>query len=367
MQSTSGCGIPAQLPADEATRLRALDAYDILDSLPEQSYDDIVTLASQICGVPIALISLIDSERQWFKARVGLETAQTPRELAFCAHALLNPAEIMEVPDATLDPRFAANPLVTGEPGIRFYAGAPLVTPSGSALGTLCIIDRMPRRLTHAMAKALQALARQVVRLLELRRALAELEALSRAQQDRQQQLEATQTRLDQVILELAEQTMTDSLTGLKNRRAFDQIMAEESSRLERTHSSLALIMLDIDGFKRFNDEFGHVHGDEALQQVARALQSQARAYDRVARYGGEEFAIVLPDTGIADALRVAERIRQEVRDAHWTRRPVTISLGVAVASVAKDCHTLVDRADKALYQAKQAGRNRVVCSNELA
>lgn len=365
--ATSQCGIPAQLPADEVTRQQALESFRILDSLPEQSYDDIVTLAAHICSVPIALISLIDSERQWFKAKVGLDAPQTPREQAFCAHAILNPSDIMEVPDATLDPRFANNPLVTGEPGIRFYAGAPLVTPFGSALGTLCIIDRVPRRLTPPMAKALKALARQVVRLLELRRALAELETLTQAQQERQQQLEATQKRLDQVILELAQQTMTDSLTGLKNRRAFDQILKEDSSRMVRTHSSLALILLDIDDFKAFNDEFGHVSGDEALQQLARVLQSQARAYDRVARYGGEEFAIVLPDTSMAEALCMAERIRQEVQDADWPHRPVTVSLGVAVASTAADCLSLVERADKVLYQAKETGRNCVVCDNSVA
>jgi len=349
------------------TRLQSLESFRILDSLPEQSYDDIVTLASHICGVPIALISLIDSERQWFKAKVGVEVQQTPREQAFCAHAILNPADIMEVPDATLDPRFANNPLVTGEPSIRFYAGAPLVTPSGSALGTLCIIDRVPRRLTPPMAKALKALARQVVRLLELRRALDELETLAQAQQERQQQLEATQKRLDQVIIELAQQTMTDSLTGLKNRRAFDQILREDSSRMARTQSSLALILLDIDGFKAFNDEFGHVSGDEALQQLARVLQAQARAYDRVARYGGEEFAIVLPDTSMAEALGVAERIRQEVQDAHWPHRPVTVSLGVAAARASQDSLTLVARADKALYQAKATGRNCVVRDTEVA
>jgi len=363
--ATSQCGISAQLPVDEVTRLQALESFRILDSLPEQSYDDIVTLAAHICDVPVALISLIDSERQWFKAKVGVEVQQTPREQAFCAHAILNPADIMEVPDATLDPRFANNPLVTGEPGIRFYAGAPLVTLSGSALGTLCIIDRVPRRLTPPMAKALKALARQVVRLLELRRALAELETLAQAQQERQQQLEVTQKRLDQVIFELAQQTMTDSLTGLKNRRAFDQILMEDSSRMVRTQSSLALILLDIDGFKAFNDEFGHVSGDEALQQLARVLQSQARAYDRVARYGGEEFAIVLPDTSMAEALGVAERIRQEVQDAHWPHRPVTVSLGVAAASASQDSLTLVARADKALYRAKQTGRNRAVRADE--
>ncbi len=167
--------VAARRPETEAQRVQALQELEILDSLPEQSYQDIVKLASVICDVPIALISLVDAKRQWFKARVGLDATEMPRELAFCAHAILEPDKLFQVRDATRDARFAGNPLVTGAPDIRFYAGVPLVTKDGMALGTLCAIDRRPRELSEEQVEGLQALARQVIELLNLRRTLGEL------------------------------------------------------------------------------------------------------------------------------------------------------------------------------------------------
>ena len=164
---------PAPLPQDEAERLDALQRYEILDTEPEQKFDDLTLLASHICQVPIALISLVDAERQWFKSKVGLTTSQTSRSISFCGHAILED-DVMVVPDAAADARFSDNPIVTGEPNVRFYAGAPLVTPDGHALGTLCVLDRVPRDLTAAQLDALRALARQVVAQLELRRRLRE-------------------------------------------------------------------------------------------------------------------------------------------------------------------------------------------------
>ena len=152
---------------DEFARQRALDTYRIVESLPDAAYDDIVQLASQLCGAPIALISLIDRDRQWFKARVGLDVEQTGRDVAFCDHAIRQPDRIMEVPDAASDPRFANNPLVTGAPDIRFYAGMPLVTPGGAPIGTVCVIDREPRALDERQKAGLAALARLTMNLLE--------------------------------------------------------------------------------------------------------------------------------------------------------------------------------------------------------
>ncbi len=159
----------APLPSNEAERLAALKEYHILDTGTDQSYDDITILAAHICKVPIAMISLVDEVRQWFKSKLGVEQQQTPREVAFCAHAILQ-NEPFIVSDATKDLRLAGSTLVTGEPHIRFYAGIPLVNPEGMALGTLCVIDRQPRRLSAAQQKALEALSRQVMMLLELRR-----------------------------------------------------------------------------------------------------------------------------------------------------------------------------------------------------
>jgi len=165
----------APKPQDEAARLAALRQYEVLDTDPEQAFDDLTQLATFICGMPISLVSLIDENRQWFKSQVGLSVPQTPRDVSFCAHAILRPRELLVVPDATADERFATNPLVTGEPDIRFYAGTPLVTPEGQALGTLCVIDRVPRDLNPRQRQALETLGRQVIAQLELRRKLKDL------------------------------------------------------------------------------------------------------------------------------------------------------------------------------------------------
>ncbi|MEN9222417.1 MAG: CHASE3 domain-containing protein, partial [Thermostichus sp. BF3_bins_97] len=165
----------APLPPDEAQRLAALREYHILDTAPEASFDELVRLAAYVCGTPAALVSLIDVDRQWFKAKLGLEAEETPRDYAFCAHALLKPQEPLIVEDARKDERFADNPFVTGDPNVRFYAGIPLVNPEGRALGTLCVIDYQPRHLSEEQLEQLKALGHQVVAQLELRRSLAQL------------------------------------------------------------------------------------------------------------------------------------------------------------------------------------------------
>ncbi|MEY3481870.1 MAG: hypothetical protein RIQ71_2645 [Verrucomicrobiota bacterium] len=180
---------------DESARQRALDDLGLLDTPAEQEFDDITLLASFICDTPIALISLVDKDRQWFKSRVGLEIAETPRDIAFCAHAILDD-DIFEVSDAAADERFADNPVVTGEPHLRFYAGVPLKTLDDHNVGTLCVIDRKPRRLSEQQRSALRALGRQIMRLVELRKA-------TRLQAELRRKL-ASETALSRAMIEHA-------------------------------------------------------------------------------------------------------------------------------------------------------------------
>ena len=161
---------------DETQRQRELDRYRVVDSLPDEAYDDIVRLAAAVCGTPTALVSMIDRGRQWFKARTGFDRSETPRDEAFCDHAIRAPQQLFEVRDATTDARFTANPLVTAADGVRFYAGMPLVTPAGAAIGTVCVLDRVPRALDPAQRASLSALARLTMNLIEGRQRERDLE-----------------------------------------------------------------------------------------------------------------------------------------------------------------------------------------------
>ena len=204
-------GMPAPVPGNEQQRIEALQRYKILDTLPEQSFDDIALLASEICGTPIAAISLVDNDRQWFKSMLGLDVRETSRDVAFCAHTILNTDEPLVVEDTLLDQRFADNALVVGDPRIRFYAGVPLRTAEGLNLGSLCVIDRTPRELKRSQLRALAVLSREVMARLELRRNVSDLEhtivELRRTEveleRSRQEQLELKDQLISHVSHEL--------------------------------------------------------------------------------------------------------------------------------------------------------------------
>lgn len=345
----------------EARRLAALHRYRILDTLPERAYDDIVRLASTLCGTPMSTVTLIDVNRQWFKAAVGTTDRENAREIAFCDHAIRQPEDIFVVHDATRDQRFADNPLVTAENGIRFYAGMPLVTSEGDALGTVCVVDRRPRELSPEQLEGLRALGRQVIALLELRRLnldgqrlLAERDLLTQSLISYQRELEGLNEALDR-------KASHDHLTGLVNRAGLDKLKSDARAGRVRFTGPFAVALLDVDHFKRVNDSFGHAAGDGVLKIVGEEMLRGVRGGDVAARYGGEEFLVFLPDTGLQGAAAVIERIRGAVASRADLPTPVTLSAGLASGVVGREAvEDVFQRADQALYQAKARGRNRL-------
>lgn len=334
----------------EKQRLQALAEYRILDTPEESAFDDIVEVASLICDAPIAVINFIDRDRQWFKSEKGLGVRETPLDISICSHAILQPG-LFIVPDTTRDARFANNPLVTGEPYLRFYAGALLESRDGYPLGTLCVLDYQPRELTERQRFALQALANQVMAHMELMKA-------HREQADLISELEAARH-------ELAKRAATDPLTGLLNRRAFEQRLNQELALIRRGAPSASLLMIDLDHFKEVNDTLGHQAGDEVLIRFTELCREAFRRADVVARWGGEEFVVLLPRSGVAQALHAAERLHQLLATTPMlddgVPRHVTVSIGACSLSGASNLDECLYRADELLYQAKEKGRNRTV------
>jgi GAF domain-containing protein len=196
----------AQIPETEKKRLKVLWEYHVMDTVPEEMFDELTELAARICEAPIALISLIEEDRQWFKSRVGTSLQETSRDVSFCTHAIRQ-ADLFVVPDAAKDARFASSPLVTKDPKIRFYAGAPLITPDGYALGTLCVLDKVPRQLRPDQKQALTILARHVVSQLELRRRSRQLAVAQQETQSTREEVQKLRGELAEARQMLARQT----------------------------------------------------------------------------------------------------------------------------------------------------------------
>lgn len=346
-------------PYNERERLAALHATRLLDTPQEQAFDDIVQLACMICRTSMAAVTLIDKDRQWFKAQRGFEGDQTPRDESFCAHAILEPRRMMLVTDTHQDPRFVDHPAVTGGLRVRFYAGVPLLDADGHPLGSLCAFDPQPGQLDQGQADAMRILARQVSALIELRQATRALGTQMREREWYEQELGRYSEMLERQNADLSEQTRTDPLTGLHNRRAFTVALEAALQRSAGDGSPLSMALLDLDHFKAINDVHGHAEGDRVLAEVAHLLKSHFAAAGMAARYGGEEFAVLLPATGLEPARLQCEFLRQGIA-ALPVGLVVTGSIGVAQCQPGETAAQLIARADDALYRAKRGGRDRV-------
>lgn len=324
------------IPHNEAFRLSTINDYRILDTDPDLRFDNLAQIACDHFNVPIALISFIDADRQWFKAAIGLSVRQTPRHDSFCAFAIMHPESVFVVEDALRDARFCTNPLVVGEPGIRFYAGAPIVAANRQTLGTVCVIDREPRTFSAADRAMLTRLANVARSLLDLHR--------------RNEWLHETAKR--------------DPLTGLLNRRGLEGSLDQgmESALKGR---GCGLLYLDLDHFKQVNDAHGHAVGDSMLEEIASRLNEAVRQGDIVARLGGDEFAILLAHPVDQAALElVAQRVLAACAAPIVLQGTIiTPSMTAGGALAPRDAITpgdLLRKADRALYAAKRAGRGRV-------
>lgn len=348
-----------ELPADEVRRLAALAGYSIVDTPSEQAFQDLVTIAAAACDTPMATVTLIDRERQWTKAAIGMETGECRREDSFCAHAILLSERPLVVCDTREDARFRANPFVTGPPGVRFYAGAPLVTADGLAMGAVCVLDTRPRTLAPQQLEALEGLARQAVAQMELRRAYAALRHHASERVWYERQLELAQHRLSEENAQLVQASLTDELTGLPNRRAAGVHLDRAFVHATNDGAPLVLGIIDIDFFKAINDRYGHPVGDEVLVEVGRRLDVHSGPDVFVARLGGEEFVTIIARP-LEEARVLCEAMRAAVARAELAH-PVTVSIGLTHCARGDVPGDIYSRADLALYRAKHAGRNRVV------
>ncbi|MDE1175656.1 MAG: diguanylate cyclase [Edaphobacter sp.] len=470
----------------ENAQLWASWVRELLVSQPEQDCEELTRLASSICGTSLGLVTLLDERQQWFRASESLKLGDTPREIAFCAHAIRQ-EEVFVVKDSLLDNRFGANPLVIADPPIRFYAGVVLTTSDGYILGTFSVVDTTPRILSAEQTQAFEVLARQVSARLELRmqrrvlnQALLEKERATSALRASEElfrafmnaspflsyikdaagrllfynrafaqrfgvseqawlgrtdeqlwsrnltksvrthdlevmaggrmveteehiraadgtlsslrsfkfpcsdsagnvllagvavdisaevahksELERYHRELEEANEQLRRLAVTDELTGLRNRRAFEERLVMEFSMARRRRRELAVLLIDVDNFKMTNDRYGHAAGDEVLRRLGMILRTTVRLPDLPARYGGEEFVVLLPESGEESAMGLARRVMARVAAEDWDNEAVTISMGMAAINESlNNGYQLVELADEALYAAKRAGKNRVM------
>jgi len=338
------------IPGNEADRMHALKALHLLDTPMQENFERITRITQAIFNVPIVSFTLIDSDRQWFKSVQGLDICETSREVSFCGH-VINQAALFIINDATKDPRFADNPLVTGEPFIRFYAGYPVHSADGFKIGSLCIIDTKPHDFTKAQLAPLKDMA-------------AMLEAELKALDARKQQVETVEE------LERAKrQALVDGLTRLWNRSGIENIVRKQMHIAKESKENFAVALVDIDNFKAVNDTYGHNAGDAILRNVAKRLLRGYRATDSVGRWGGEEFLVVLNSADQENFFNAAERARNIISETpiifENLEITITVTTGLTSFDWTRPCEIidLISEADQALYMGKHTGKNVVKIS----
>ena len=313
------------LAPDEPFRLGTLRSLNLLDTPPEERFDRLTRMAKRMFGVPMALVSLVDENRQWFKSTQGMALTETPRDISFCGHAILSDRPVLLVPDALQDERFFDNPLVVNPPHVRFYAGWPLKAANGSKLGTLCLLDTQPRKLSPEDLQLMGDLA-----------AIVEQE------------------------ISTYQMATVDELTRLQNRRGFLALAEHALALATRKSISCCLVFFDLDKFKAINDNFGHAEGDKALQAFADQMRRSFRNADILARLGGDEFVVLLFDCPHALAQTIVERLL-----AALDRRNQFSHSGYAIAcshgivrvspEVRESVEALLSRADALMYENKRS------------
>lgn len=331
---------------DEPFRLNSVRRLQLIDTPIEERFERITRLAQNALDVPIAAISLVDAERQWFKSIQGLAVAETTRNMSFCGHTILQEGG-MVIPDAREDPRFADNPFVTDEPHIVFYAGRPIHGPDGGVVGALCVIDRTPRELDDKAISTLHDLATMVERELSLM-------VMNTVQQEMITQVPTEERR-----------TLVDPLTRLWNR---DGVLRMLDGGLYAVDDGSALVIADIDQFRQINQSLGNPTGDEVLRQVSRRLLGAMREIDSIGRYGDDAFLIVSGSLATREeAVTVAEALRQKVNETtiphgrHTIDATISIGLAWQPAGMYIEMDDALAVAEAALASAQQDGGNRVV------
>jgi len=311
------------LPNDEEQRLEDLKSLNILDTAFEEKFDRLTRMAKRMFDIPIAMVSLIDENRQWFKSCIGLDIHETSRDVSFCGHTILGD-DIFLINDATKDERFSDNPLVTGEPNIVFYAGCPLKLPSGSKIGTLCIIDTKPRDFTTEDLETLRDLAVMVEN---------EMTALHYA-------------------------TM-DDLTKISNRRGFSMLSEKTLAYVGRHNIETCVAYFDLDNFKEINDQFGHKEGDIVLCDFSNLMLEHIRESDIFGRLGGDEFVVLFTSATLEDIENVIDGFETKVYDYNQKSNKaydIEFSYGIVQynPAVHEDLDELLKLSDEKMYKNKE-------------